>query len=155
MELPALALGAEKSVYHITCTGVDSLQIIGTSLTIALNGFNLDLLGDYDFFSFTFGEGDSSATFNLADLAVTAVYGDQTYTGYSETQDGTTTLYFGNPEATQTALFCCEGGHAVQRAGARHGDDQPAVPGGARVPPPQELNWSFPFTLPLMPMVSS
>lgn len=23
--------------------------------------------------------------------------------GYSETQDGTTTLYFGNPEATQTA----------------------------------------------------
>lgn len=103
MELPALTLGAEKSVYHITCTGVDNLQIIGTSLTIDLNGFNLDLLGDYDLFSFTFGEGDSSATFNLADLAVTAVNGDQTYTGYSETQDGTTTLYFGNPEATPTA----------------------------------------------------
>lgn len=103
MELPALTLGAEKSVYHITCTGVDNLQITGTSLTIDLNGFSLDLLGDYDFFSFTFGEGDSSVTFNLADLAVTAVNGDQTYTGYSETQDGTTTLYFGNPEATQTA----------------------------------------------------
>lgn len=103
MELPALTLGAEKSVYHITCTGVDNLQITGTSLTIDLNGFSLDLLGGYDFFSFTFGEGDSSATFNLADLAVTAVNGDQTYTGYSETQDGTTTLYFGNPEATQTA----------------------------------------------------
>lgn len=59
MELPAL--GAEKSVYNITCTGVDNLQISGTSLTIDLSGFGPDLLGDYDFFSFTFSEGNSTA----------------------------------------------------------------------------------------------
>lgn len=32
-----------------------------------------------------------------------AVNGDQTYTGYADTQDGATTLYFGNPEATPAA----------------------------------------------------
>lgn len=73
------------------------------NLTIDLSGFGPDLLGDYDFFSFTFSEGDSSTTFNLTDLAVTAVNGDQTYTGYSETQDSVTTLYFGNPESTPAA----------------------------------------------------
>lgn len=68
-----------------------------------LSGCGPDLLGDYGFFSFTFSEGDSTATFNLADLEVTAVNGDQTYTGYAETQDGATTRYFGNPEATPAA----------------------------------------------------
>ena len=68
-----------------------------------LSGCGPDLLGDYGFFSFTFSEGDSTATFNLADLEVTAVNGDQTYTGYAETQDGVTTRYFGNPEATPAA----------------------------------------------------
>lgn len=103
MELPALTLGAEKSVYNITCTGVDNLLISGTSLTVDLSGFSPDLLGDYDFFSFTFSDGDSAASFNLAELAVTAVNGDQTYMGYSDTQDGTTTLYFGNPETAPGA----------------------------------------------------
>ncbi|MCD8061183.1 MAG: hypothetical protein LUE13_02395 [Akkermansiaceae bacterium] len=98
MELPSLTLGTEKSVYHITCTGMDSLVISGTSLTIDLSGFSSELLGGYDFFSFTFSDGDSAASFNLAELAVTAVNGDATYTGYSDTQDGTTTLYFGNPQ---------------------------------------------------------
>mgnify|MGYP001191571177 CR=1 FL=1 len=53
--------GRGKERIHITCTGVDNLQISGTSLTIDLSGVGPDLLGDYDFFSFTFSEGNSTA----------------------------------------------------------------------------------------------
>lgn len=125
------------------------------NLTIDLSGFGPDLLGDYGFFSFTFSEENSTATFNLADLAVTAVNGDQTYTGYADTQDGTITLYFGNPEACIGSLYHCEDGYDAQCAGALHGDAQPAVPGSSRLPPPQELNWSFFTTRLLMSMAGS
>ncbi|WP_354834064.1 hypothetical protein ABGM91_04685 [Akkermansia muciniphila] len=40
---------------------MDNLQISGTSLTINLSGVGPDLLGDYNFFSFTFSEGNSTA----------------------------------------------------------------------------------------------
>ena len=67
---------------------------------IDLSEFSSDLRGEYDFFSFTFSDGENDTSFNLADLTVTAVHGDATYTGYSDIQDGTTTLYFGNPDSS-------------------------------------------------------
>lgn len=133
---------------------MDNLEISGTSLTIDLSGFGPDLLGDYDFFSFTFSEGNSTATFNLADLAVTAVNGDQTYTGYSETQDGATTLYFGNPEQHRQPVplqrgTCCSVCRSPprRRSACCPWQFSPSAAAG--------LNWSFFTTRLLMSMAGS